>query len=404
MLRIFYTAGPGNAFETFRKWKNAERDLTNSHVSYSGQMLEACARHGAAALITCSHDGAEDHHGDIRIVHRADLSRGKSGLAYHLSLRAKAQRNIRDALDFGANVVVISEDSNPAHYSALRRRGIRVVQSIHTRLYLGERPGRLMQRLRLKAFGKAYAKGETIVLSASDVITAQVTALAMGKMPPLIEFLPLYFPEHYAGIAPPQRSGDRLEVLFIGRIEENKGVIDLVAIADQLRASGINLRFQICGDGGALPAMKQRVVELGLSDSFLFHGWCDRNQLRAVMADCQLTIVPTRSDFIEGFNQVIIESILAGRPVVASDICPAVNYVGDAAQIVAADDLDGYVKALTYLAQNPEALALRTSACAEAGSRFLDPRYGFGAALDEVFTACAAKRLPQSRKIDPKAG
>jgi glycosyltransferase involved in cell wall biosynthesis len=402
MLRIFYTAGPGNAFETFRMWAAGERDLTNSHVSYSGQMFEACARYGAAALITCTHgEGEEQAKGQISIVRRPDPSWGKSGLSYHRSLRQKARQIERDALAFDANVVVVSEDTDPSHYSALRRRGVPIVQALHTRLWPDRRPLSFMQRVRARSFGKGYGTPGTVVLSASDAISAQVASVTRGGHPPIVEFLPLYRAEHFEGVPPPARSADRLEILFIGRVEENKGVLDLIAIASLLKERGVDFRFQICGVGSSLERMQQMVVDEGLAERFLFHGWCDRERLRAVLAGCHVSIVPTRSDFVEGFNQVAVESILAGRPAVASDICPAVSYVGEAVRIVRADDIPGYADALEGLARDSATLSRHVAACPAAGSRFFDTRHSFGSALDEVFQASLEKRPIRSRRIDP---
>lgn len=404
MLRILYNAGPGNAFETFRMWKHGERDLVTSHVSYSGQMLEACERHGAAALITCYHEtGQEQAHGDISIVRRPDLSRGKSKLAYHQSVWQKAQQNIRDAIEFDANVVVIAEDTNPLHYAPLRRRGVRVVQALHTRLWADNAHLGIMQRMRLRMLAKAYSSGDTIVLSASDVVSRQVAEVARRATPPILEFLPLYYAEHFAELPPPVQKQGKIEVFFIGRVEENKGVLDLVEIGILLKERGVNFRFQVCGTGSSLDKMKQMVTDLDLSEQFLFHGWCDRDRLREVITDCHVSIIPTRSDFIEGFNHVTVEAVLAGRPAVVSAICPAVHYVGNAVKIVQADNIHGYVEALETLARDPEKLSQHTAACQDAGKRFLDPSLSFGSVLDEVFRACSESRQVRPRRIDPAA-
>ncbi len=147
--------------------------------------------------------------------------------------------------------------------------------------------------------------------------------------------------------------------------------------------------------------MKQTVADLGLSEQFLFHGWCDRDNLRKVITDCHVSIIPTRSDFVEGFNHVTVEAVLAGRPAVVSAICSAVNYVGNAVQIVQAEDIPGYVEALETLARDPERLLQHTAACPDAGKRFLDARFSFGSVLDEVFQACAENRPIRPRRIDP---
>ena len=102
-------------------------------------------------------------------------------------------------------------------------------------------------------------------------------------------------------------------MIFVGRVEPDKGVLDLVEIADQLRTSGDLVHFHVCGMGSALEALKARLVERHLETAFTLHGWCDLEKLRSVYARSQLATVPTRSDFVEGFNQVFVEAVLAGR-------------------------------------------------------------------------------------------
>lgn len=400
MLRVLYTAGPGNAFQTFRDWNRGGRDLVVSHVAYSRQMYEALARHQAAARIICTHEGDEEQSaGGLSVIRRPDLSQGKSGLAFYRSLYDKARMNMREAIDFDANVVIVGEDTIPSHYAPLRKRGITVVQALHTRLWREDRPPSLMQRLRQYGYRKGYLNGRTPVLSSSDAVSAQVEALAGKGATPIVEFLPLYYPDHYSGLPVPDVAAPRLEILFIGRVEESKGALDMVEIAQQLLAAGVDFRFQVCGVGGALEAMKSTVAAQGLAGRFVFHGWCDRDALRDVMAQCHVSIVPTRSDFIEGFNQIVVESILAGRPTVASSVCPAVSYVNGAVDIVQANDLAGYTAALTGLAQDRDKLQRRIAACAGAGSRFIDEGNSFGTALDEVFDAWREKRPIRDHRI-----
>lgn len=401
MLKVFYTAGPGDAFRSFREWKAGGRDLVNSHVGYSRQMFEALTRHGAAARITCSFEGDETEmrYGNLAVVYRPDLSRGKAGLQFHRSLYEKARQNMREAMDFDANIVIISDDTIPGHYAPLRRRGVMVVQALHTRLWREDRPPSLMQRLRLRGYRRGYRHGRTPVLSCSDAVTAQVESIAGPRATPISEFLPLYHPEHYGGLPAPDLAAPRLEIIFIGRIEADKGALDLIEIARRMFAEGVDFRFHICGVGGASEAMQAAAAEQGLAERFVFHGWCDRDGLRAVMAKCHVSIVPTRGDFIEGFNHIVVESVLAGRPSVASGICPAVHYVGGAADIVQPGDLAGYADALSLLARDRNVLRGRIDACAGAGDRFLDEGNSFGAALDELFDAWRERRAMRDHRI-----
>src|SRR6185437_9977736 len=49
------------------------------------------------------------------------------------------------------------------------------------------------------------------------------------------------------------------------------------------------------------------------------------------------------TDFIEGFNKVVAEGILAGKPVITSSVCPALEYVADGIVEVPPNDTQAYV-------------------------------------------------------------
>jgi glycosyltransferase involved in cell wall biosynthesis len=96
--------------------------------------------------------------------------------------------------------------------------------------------------------------------------------------------------------------------------------------------------------------------------------------------------VPTTSRFVEGFNQVVAEGILAGRPVVTSSVCPAIRYVGDAVVAVPPDDVPAYAAAIRRLATDHEFYERCRAQCHLASPQFFDPARGWGAALESALT------------------
>ncbi len=79
-----------------------------------------------------------------------------------------------------------------------------------------------------------------------------------------------------------------------------------------------------------LADLRAAVKEADLADVFRCHGHCNKPIMRQMYANSHVVIVPTTGDFIEGFNQVIAEAILSGRPVITSAVCPAIAYVREA--------------------------------------------------------------------------
>ena len=69
------------------------------------------------------------------------------------------------------------------------------------------------------------------------------------------------------------------------------------------------------------------VEQAGIADRFRMHGHCDWTTMRRMFASAHVVIVPTRTEFVEGFNSVVAEAVIAGKPVITSSVCPALEMV-----------------------------------------------------------------------------
>ena len=107
---------------------------------------------------------------------------------------------------------------------------------------------------------------------------------------------------------------------------------------------------------GRLAQLGSRAIPpkpLHICDLRATHGHCGRQKLQEMYAASHAVIVPTTAEFTEGFNQVVTEAVLAGRPVVTSDVCPAVEYLPGAVVLVPTDDVDAYERAVLRLCDDP---------------------------------------------------
>ena len=183
-------------------------------------------------------------------------------------------------------------------------------------------------------------------------------------------------------------------MLFAGRIERNKGVFDLLEIAKRFDTNGQRaISFDLCGEGSALPELRQRAAELSLSDRFRCHGHCDRATMRMKFEQSHIVVVPTTGDFVEGFNQVVAEAVLAGRPVVTSEVCPALTYVRDAIVEVPVDDVQAYGDAILKLQQDESFYESKRVACTAAQEQFYDMSRSWMHALQQALEPI--RNLPQ---------
>ncbi len=101
----------------------------------------------------------------------------------------------------------------------------------------------------------------------------------------------------------------------LGRLHVNKGLDVVLAAIASLRDQGVALRLKIAGDGPVKDELMQLAGRLGLTDRVEFCGWM--TEAGDYLSGLDLFLCPSR---VEPFGLVVIESMAAGVPVIASDI------------------------------------------------------------------------------------
>lgn len=292
------------------------------------------------------------------------------------------------SLCFRADAVVICDGT--CHWFPLRvlpLLGIDVIPTIHCVLWTKAlSPPRSFVQRALARLNRPFWRGSPLrILSASSDISDQLATLTSGRHPPIIEFLPTYRRGTFREFTHASHERKPFRVFFAGRIEVDKGVFDLLEIARRLKLDARHdIEFDLCGNGSEIGRLREQAIQLGLSDRFRVHGHCDRVAMREKFSQCHIVIVPTTTDFVEGFNQVVVEGVLAGRPVVTSEVCPAIRYVREAIVQVAANDVEGYQLAILALRDNASLYEQKRNACGPLQGQFYDETRGWAAALERA--------------------
>lgn len=363
-LRLFYAAGPGNVLGTYQHWLNNEDDPSQVAVTYSGQFYQVCrALNAKGYVFSSSSEKAYHRDKQFTIEQCPKLVTKGSSILYHLGQVLHGIRLIIAVLLWRADVVIVADETTHWFILALLPYfGIAVIPSLHCVLWHKYRPQKLSERLLLRWSRHLFAQS-AVILSASRDITAQVKQVARNT-PAVLEFLPLYRRTEFEPIAAPIPGKSPFRVLFAGRIETDKGVFDLLEVAKQLAAEGRqDIQFHFCGTGTAFDSLKTAALQAGLNSSMTFHGHCNKSQMQEQFSQAHILIVPTKSTFVEGFNQVVAEGILSGRPVVTSAVCPALEYVRSAVVEVQPDDISGYKAAIIRLCDDPSFYQQKQQAC-----------------------------------------
>lgn len=136
-------------------------------------------------------------------------------------------------------------------------------------------------------------------------------------------------------------AGSWRHILFVGRVVQAKGLVELVQAFAALAGRHEDLKLTIVGDGVFMPQLRELVASLQLEERVQLPGAVEPAQVADWMNAADVLCLPSHS---EGYPNVLVEALACGTPVVATD-------VGGAREIV--DDSNGIVVPL----RQPEALA-----------------------------------------------
>lgn len=148
-------------------------------------------------------------------------------------------------------------------------------------------------------------------------------------------------------------SGERLEILNVGRLAPVKGQALLVEAIAQLRERGVRAHCRIVGDGPERPALQSRVDELGLTDSVELTGAVGQDRIRELYAQADVFCLPS---FREGLPFVLIEALAMELGVVATRIMgiPELVTDGESGLLVTPGRVDELTDAVAGLAGDPD--------------------------------------------------
>ena len=179
-------------------------------------------------------------------------------------------------------------------------------------------------------------------------------------------------------------------LMFVGRVQVNKGVIDLLEAFCRLpRDLCERVGLVYIGDGKDMPLLNRRVQGLSIADRVLIVGRVPHSQLAGSLRLASVVVAPTRPEFPEGRCMVVLESLALGVPVIGPDSGPfpyAIRHDVNGL-LFEAGKPDGLCAALTRLLEHAMTVeSLRRGALLSA-SQFTAVHQSFAAAVDLAFKA-----------------
>lgn len=252
------------------------------------------------------------------------------GQGVRVCLPTRAAREVAEVLRSAAPEVVHVQ----SHFlvgrvvtSAARRAGVPVVATNHfmPENLLPHVPAPTMLRRRLgewawRDLARAFRQAELLTTPTDRAaqVLAERTSLPPARVVSNGIDLHRFSPAALAPFAdrPGHRvGGDDPFVLFVGRLEEEKRVDDLLRAFASLPRS-LRSRLVFIGTGSRGPLLHQLARDFGVTDRVEFWGNVDDETLRQAYGECAVFCAP---GIAELQSLVTLEAIASGAPVVAAD-------------------------------------------------------------------------------------
>jgi glycogen(starch) synthase len=113
----------------------------------------------------------------------------------------------------------------------------------------------------------------------------------------------------------PRRGPGRL--LYVGRLEYEKGIHDLIAALPRIRRTHPGTTLTIAGDGTQLDWLVEQARHHRVMKATAFAGHSDHSQLLGALHDADAVVLPSH---YEPFGIVALEAAAAGAPLVTSNV------------------------------------------------------------------------------------
>ena len=224
-----------------------------------------------------------------------------------------------------------------------------------------------------------------------------------GQMPDLlaswgvpreqIRVLPSLYIDLERFAPPPGPVTPEQDVLFVGRMVNNKGLFPLVDALALRAAAGEPLRATFLGTGPLRESVERRATERGLVDSVRFIDWLDTSDGLADLYRASRVLVCAST--CEGGPRVTVEAMACGTPVVSTPVGVMGELLEDgAAGVLCGFDAASIAKALGELLGDEGTRRERGRAARRVAERFEYRTVieGYARGLHDLVGATARRR------------
>lgn len=108
-----------------------------------------------------------------------------------------------------------------------------------------------------------------------------------------------------------------LKILYLGWIEEYKGIFDLLKAIKIIENCGFDIEIEIYGSGSKIKEAIELVDQLDLNKIVYFKGWANKKKKMKAFTEADIYVLPSHR---EGFPNSLLEAMASELPVIATDV------------------------------------------------------------------------------------
>lgn len=155
------------------------------------------------------------------------------------------------------------------------------------------------------------------------------------------------------------KKDEQLQILYVGRLIESKGLNLLLDALDESNRNDIEIK--LAGEG----RLKNKIENRSYTECL---GFVDRDELPALYKRSDLFVHPATRP--EPFGKTILEALHCDTPVLCSDIGAPPEIAGNACLTFESGSVDSLQSQIEYLANNPDKLFEIRSHCTEEREKY----------------------------------
>lgn len=333
---------------------------------FVASLARSIAESGNAVSVIAPHDkgSSESEHGDVEVMRVRYMPDAMERTAYGSGIVPNLKRDprawigvpaLRHSMSVALQEHAMGADIVHAHWAPtamladVRKTGKPVVLTLHGTDATMAATSRSWRSVLRQALAKVDG-----VICVSQEQADMLRELGLWGGP--LEVIPAGVPtELFERLRPTRKATHPFTFVFVGRLIEEKGVIDLIeAFTSLLRRCAGTCRLVLVGTGPLEGKMRERVVARHLAGEVYFLGHLPHEEALAAVAEADVLVLPS---YGEGSPLSVVEAMALGTPVIGTRVGAVPSLIGDDGLLVEPGDIAGLASAMATWASDPEAAA-----------------------------------------------